>query len=248
MDTKLTRAAIACLLAGMVLTGCGNTDSSSSSPAADSEIITETETTSEAEATEPTTEESETTTAEPSTEAAEPTAAPTESEETKQDFQPVAAPFGDISGAYICVGGIAFTPSVYVLSEDDKKELSAIIDSIEWEELDGTPKVPYTAGANGLAIYFNNNGKCSMYDPLSSAYNDENRRVYYREHYSDKDTPSMYDAVSEMAYNNSSKNDPSRMVTTHLGDELNLPPDHSLQDYWDLIWQDVIPFIESTQE
>lgn len=69
----------------------------------------------------------------------------------------LTSPFGDISDAYVCFGGTALFPSVRVLSADEVKKLSKILNSMEWEEFPDKPETPATPEPNDLTLYINDN-------------------------------------------------------------------------------------------
>lgn len=240
MRSKILITSAACLFAFLSLEGCGNTDSASSvsTSATTSAVTTEETTTTQEETTETITE-----TAEPTTET-ETTITETETvPETTLDPSTISAPFGDISNAYVCIGGTELYPNVYVLTKDEVKEMAAQINSAKWEEAAVDPIRPQVGGPYDLYMYIYDNGKCSQLGLGDYAYEDGNTVKYYQAFISESESFSVHEIVSPLI-----GADPSRIVATHLEEAKNFDRNSTMQDYWDLIWQDVIPFIEGSSE
>lgn len=156
----------------------------------------------------------------------------------------LTSPFGDISDAYVCFGGTALFPSVRVLSADEVKKLSKILNSMEWEEFPDKPETPATPGPNDLTLYINDNGKRSQLGLLGDTYCDENGYRYFRTRSPEnvEENISLHQICSDLLYDSDLEN-----VSTHLSRFLEISqPDGSydINEYWDLIWDDVIKFIQ----
>lgn len=160
------------------------------------------------------------------------------------------SPFGDISDAYVCFGGTALFPSVRVLSADEVKKLSKILNSMEWEEFPDKPETPATPGPNDLTLYINDNGKRSQLGLLGDTYCDENGYRYFRTRSPEnvEENISLHQICSDLLFDSDLEN-----VSTHLSRFLEISqPDGSydINEYWDLIWDDVMQYIndEATQD
>ena len=158
--------------------------------------------------------------------------------------------FGDISDAYVCFGGTALFPSVRVLSADEVKKLSKILNSMEWEEFPDKPETPATPGPNDLTLYINDNGKRSQLGLLGDTYCDENGYRYFRTRSPEnvEENISLHQICSDLLFDSDLEN-----VSTHLSRFLEISqPDGSydINEYWDLIWDDVMQYIndEATQD
>lgn len=162
----------------------------------------------------------------------------------------LTSPFGDISDAYVCFGGTALFPSVRVLSADEVKKLSKILNSMEWEEFPDKPETPATPGPNDLTLYINDNGKRSQLGLLGDTYCDENGYRYFRTRSPEnvEENISLHQICSDLLFDSDLEN-----VSTHLSRFLEISqPDGSydINEYWDLIWDDVMQYIndEATQD
>ena len=162
----------------------------------------------------------------------------------------LTSPFGDISDAYVCFGGTALFPSVRVLSADEVKKLSKILNSMEWEEFPDKPETPATPGPNDLTLYINDNGKRSQLGLLGDTYCDENGYRYFRTRSPEnvEENISLHQICSDRLFDSDLEN-----VSTHLSRFLEISqPDGSydINEYWDLIWDDVMQYIndEATQD
>ncbi len=159
----------------------------------------------------------------------------------------LTSPFGDISNAYVCFGGTALYPSVRVLSADEVRKLSKVLNSMEWTELPDKPETPYTPGPSDLTLYVNENGKCSHLDLIGDTYRDENGYRYFMTNSpaAVEDGFTIYQICSDLLYTGDYKD-----VSTHLfmlHDICQPDGSYDINDYWDLIWDDVIPFIEDQE-
>ena len=162
----------------------------------------------------------------------------------------LTSPFGDISDAYVCFGGTALFPSVRVLSADEVKKLSKILNSMEWEEFPDKPETPATPGPNDLTLYINDNGKRSQLGLLGDTYCDANGYRYFRTRSPEnvEENISLHQICSDLLFDSDLEN-----VSTHLSRFLEISqPDGSydINEYWDLIWDDVMQYIndEATQD
>lgn len=162
----------------------------------------------------------------------------------------LTSPFGDISDAYVCFGGTALFPSVRVLSADEVRKLSKIMNSMEWEEFPDKPETPATPGPNDLTLYINDNGKRSQLGLLGDTYRDENGYRYFRTRSPEnvEENISLHQICSDLLFASDLEN-----VSTHLSRFLEISqPDGSydINEYWDLIWDDVMQYIdgEETQD
>ena len=242
------------IAAALCLTGCESVNTSETDTASSSEITTTTEL---PEQTETTTELTTTTTATAPTTST--TAAETTTEvvttqirtpkldriaDSMDEPTDIPAPCGDISNAYVCFGGTALYPAVRVLSSDEVRKLSKIMNSMEWTEFPEKPATPPTPGPDDLTLYINDNGKRYQLDLLSDTYQDENSVRYFRvsSPSTSEETFSIYDLMSDLLFTG-----PHSDVTTHLYMQTELfksEEDFDINAYWDLIWDDVIPYIE----
>lgn len=160
---------------------------------------------------------------------------------TKASPQPIsettetAPPFGDLHGAYVCIGGIEVYPSVYVMTKDDVSELADFFNSEIWTEESMDDYVPPT-GSMGMTYYIFKDGKYSSYGDLSSIYYSDGVKRHFRKTPKNGDYSNRLSA-SDFLY----KSDGSRIVGTHINE---LSGECTDQEYWDLIWNDVLPWIE----
>ncbi|OPZ19619.1 MAG: hypothetical protein BWZ04_02378 [Firmicutes bacterium ADurb.BinA205] len=156
----------------------------------------------------------------------------------------LTSPFGDISDAYVCFGGTALYPSVRVLSADEVQKLSKVLNSMEWEEFPDKPKTPPTLGPNDLTLYVNDNGKRGELDLLCDMYRDENgiRHFMIKSPETADESFTIYQICEDLLFNSDLKD-----VSTHLfmmQDIIQPDGTYDMNDYWDLIWDDVIKFIQ----
>lgn len=168
-----------------------------------------------------------------------------ESLEEPSEFR---SPFGDISNAYVCFGGTALYPSVRVLSADEVKKLSKVLNAMTWEELPDKPKVPYTPGPSDLTLYVNDNGKRSELDLLGDIYRDENGNRYFRTESpaTAKESFTVYQICDDLLFTSDLKD-----VSTHLSELRDITQsdgNYDINDYWDLIWDDVMRFINGEEK
>ena len=159
----------------------------------------------------------------------------------------LTSPFGDISNAYVCFGGTALYPSVRALSADEVRKLSKVLNSMEWTEYPDKPETPYTPGPSDLTLYVNDNGKCRHLDLIGDIYRDENGCKYFmtKSPAALEDSFTIYQICSDLLYTGDYKD-----VSTHLfmlHDICQPDGSYDINDYWDLIWDDVIPFIEDQE-
>ena len=143
-------------------------------------------------------------------------------------------PFGDLHGAYVCIGGIDVYPSVYVMTKDEVSMLADFFNSEIWTEESMDDYVPPT-GSMGMTYYIYKDGKYSSYGDLSSIYYSDGVRRNFRK------TPKDGDYSNRLSARDFLTPDTSRHVGTHLNEQHGELTD---QEYWDLIWNDVLPWIE----
>ncbi len=158
----------------------------------------------------------------------------------------LTSPFGDISSAYVCFGGTVIYPSVYVLTEDQTKNLSKIMNSMVWDEFAEKPPQP-TPGPSDLTLYINDHGKCCQLDLMSETYIDENGERYFWSKPSHEDERySLYEIARDLLMDHVTETVAAHLVSTHLNMRAEIfksEEDYSIQKYWDLIWDDVLPYI-----
>lgn len=250
---SIFRCAIAALcLAAM--TGCGeksSTDAKSESTASQATTVSTTVTTS-VETSTTTTTQTTTATTETTTEITT-TAAEVETKmldriaDSLDEPTDLTSPFGDISDAYVCFGGTVIYPSVYVLTEDQTKNLSKIMNSMVWDEFSEEPPQP-TPGPNDLKLYINDHGKCCQLDLMSETYIDENgERYFWSKPPHEDERYSLYEIASDLLMDHLTEIVSAHLVSTHLNMQAEIfksEEDYSIQKYWDLIWDDVIKFIQ----
>ena len=257
----IKRSIFRCLIAALCLvaiTGCSKKNGSDAGVEPTSSHITAAVTT---DTTEAATSNSTTETTTSSTEAAETTEEiTTVKEANKKKLDRIAdslkepseltSPFGDISNACVCFGGTALYPSVRVLSADEVMKLSKVLNSMEWEEFSDKPQTPYTPGPSDLTLYVNNNGKRSELDLLGDIYRDENGSRYFRTKSPEtaEESFTIYQICDDLLFTSDLKD-----VSTHLSglhDIIQPDGSYDINDYWDLIWDDVMPNIngEETQD
>ena len=152
-----------------------------------------------------------------------------------RDSSDTAPPFGDLYGAYVCIGGIDVYPSVYVMTQDEVSKLADFFNSEIWTEESMEDYVPPT-GDIGMTYYIYKDGKYSSYGDLSSIYYSDGVRRNFRETPSDGDYSNRLSA-RDFLY----AGDSSRHVGTHLNEQKGELTD---QEFWELIWNDVLPWIE----
>ena len=157
------------------------------------------------------------------------------------------SPFGDISNAYVCFGGTALYPSVHVLSADEVKKLSKVLNSMEWSEFPDKPTTPYTPGPNDLTLYVNDNGNRSQLTLIGDTYRDEDGFRYFmiKSPATVEESFTIYQICNDLLFNGDSKD-----VSTHLFMQQEIcQPDGSydINEYWDLIWDDVMLFINNSE-
>ena len=143
-------------------------------------------------------------------------------------------PFGDLHGAYVCIGGIDVYPSVYVMTKDEVSMLADFFNSEIWTEESMDDYVPPT-GSMGMTYYIYKDGKYSSYGDLSSIYYSDGVRRNFRK------TPKDGDYSNRLSARDFLTPDTSRHVGTHLNEHNVELTD---QEFWDLIWNDVLPWIE----
>ena len=154
------------------------------------------------------------------------------------------SPFGDISNAYVCFGGTALYPSVRVLSADEVKKLSKVLNSMEWSEFPDKPTTPYTPGSNDLTLYVNENGKRSQLTLIGDTYRDEDGFRYFmiKSPAAVEVGFTIYQICNDLLFTGDLED-----VSTHLFMQQEIcRPDGSydINEYWDLIWDDVMQFIQ----
>lgn len=157
----------------------------------------------------------------------------------------LTSPFGDISNAYVCFGGTVVYPDVHILSADEVKKLSKVLNSMEWTEFADKPVTPPTYGPSDLTLYVNDNGKRSHLSLISDTYCDENGYRYFltKSPAAIEESFSIYEIVNDLLLNGDSKN-----VSTHLYMQTEIfktAEDYDVNKYWDLIWDDVMLFINN---
>ena len=161
--------------------------------------------------------------------------------EASVEPQNFTAPCGDISNAYVCICGAAIYPSVYVLSPEETRKLSNIINSFEWEQCDKKPVRVRPESSSDLEFYINNNGKCSQLSSEGDEYYVDKDPQYYTYRPTGEMTISLHEIASDFLSRGSSDR-----VGTHLWEQTEMDySEQTKQDYWDLIWNDVIPYMES---
>ena len=166
MINKSIFRSIIAILCLAVMTGCSKKGGSDAGVEPTSSQITTTITTDTTEAaTSNSTDEATATTTTAATTATETTAEITTATEIRSkeldriadsldEPSELTSPFGDISNAYVCFGGTALYPSVRVLSADEVRKLSKIMNSMEWEEFPDKPQVSYTPGPTSVLKLF----------------------------------------------------------------------------------------------
>jgi hypothetical protein len=163
----------------------------------------------------------------------------------------LTSPFGDISNAYVCFGGTVIYPSVYVLTEDQVKNLSKIMNSMVWDEFSERPTPP-TPGPNDLTLYINDHGKCCQLNLMSETYIDENgERYFWSKPPHEDERYSLYEIASDLLMDHVTEIVSAHLVSTHLNMQTEIfksEEDYSIQKYWDLIWDDVIQFIQDEND
>ncbi|MBP5363227.1 MAG: hypothetical protein J6Y71_09450 [Ruminococcus sp.] len=239
--------ALTCLIC-TALSGCGKEYSEDESIVKPPPVTTITQTTTLiTTSTIPTTTKATTTTTSTTTTTATTTAITTATtteaaEQPIRDPEDTSPPFGDLTGAYVCVGGTAFFPSVYVLTEEEVCQLANGFNSMDWTEIPKSKYVGPTPGPSDIEYYIYKDGKFSELDDFCSKYIEDGYCHYYRstvkEDYKNSDFAGLFTLVS---YGNNR----SRMVSTHLSDQFIQPiREYSDQERWALVWDDVLPFIE----
>lgn len=147
------------------------------------------------------------------------------------------APCGDISNAYVCMTDTAITPSVYVLTDFQKKILSDYLNTGEWGELPEDAQPSLYGNTNAPTVYINNNGNCS------SLYLDINYVSYYdgsvRKYQDPGHAYSIAAYIMDSVLMDLGR---ARIVGTNLHTH---PEEERTTDViWDEIWGAVIPSIE----
>ena len=240
--------ALTCLIC-TILSGCGKEYSEDESIVKPPPVTTIAQTTTViTTSTIPTTTKATTTTTSTTTTTATTTAityaTTTEAaEQPIRDPEDTSPPFGDLTGAYVCVGGTAFFPSVYVLTEDEVCQLAEGFNSMDWTEVPKSKHAAPTPGPSDIEYYICKDGKFSELDDFCSVYiNEEGYHQYFRSKAKeDNENSHMAGLFTLVSYGNNR----SRMVSTHLSDQF-VPPirEYSDQERWALVWDDVLPFIE----
>ena len=151
-----------------------------------------------------------------------------------RDHSETEPPFGDLHGAYVCIGGIDVYPSVYVMTKDEVSRLADYFNSIIWTEESMDDYIPPT-GSIGMTYYIYKDGKYSSFGDLTSVYYSDGVRRYFRK------TPKDGDYSNDLSARDFLTPDTSRHVGTHLNEQKGELTD---QEFWDLIWNDVLPWIE----
>ena len=144
-------------------------------------------------------------------------------------------PFGDLHGAYICIYGMVTYPSVYVLTQDEVSELADYFNSEIWEEEYMDDYVSPT-GSFGLCYFIYKDGHCSSLSDLGSLYRADGVVRNFIHYPQDDDFSNQL-----TAYDILDAGDNSRSVKTHIDEQKSEMTD---QEYWDLVWNDVLPWIE----
>jgi hypothetical protein len=143
-------------------------------------------------------------------------------------------PFGDLHGAYVCIGGIDVYPSVYVMTKEEVSKLADYFNSVIWTEESMDDYIPPT-GSMGMTYYIYMDGKYSSFGDLTSVYYSDGVRRRFRK------TPKDSDYSNSLSARDFLTPDTSRHVGTHLNEQQVELTD---QEFWDLIWNDVLPWIE----
>ena len=143
-------------------------------------------------------------------------------------------PFGDLHGAYVCIGGIDVFPSVYVMTKEEVSKLADYFNSFIWTEESMDDYIPPT-GSMGMTYYIYKDGKYSSFGDLTSVYYSDGVRRRFRK------TPKDGDYSNSLSARDFLTPDTSRHVGTHLNEQNVELTD---QEFWDLIWNDVLPWIE----
>ena len=143
-------------------------------------------------------------------------------------------PFGDLHGAYVCIGGIDVYPSVYVMTKEEVSKLADYFNSVIWTEESMDDYIPPT-GSMGMTYYIYKDGKYSSFGDLTSVYYSDGVRRNFRK------TPKDGDYSNDLSARDFLTPDTSRHVGTHLNEQHGELTD---QEFWDLIWNDVLPWIE----
>ena len=240
MDKRLLSAALASLLC-LPFAGCGRNNSEDESIIKPPPVATIEQTTTATSTT--TTTITTTTTTTTTTTAATTTSATT----TKAISQPIRdpsetdPPFGDLHGAYICISCIETYPSVYVLTQDEVSELADYFNTSTWTEKSWDDYIPPTGGNMNSRTYFiyKDGRYFSLTDLTNIYYADGVRRLFS---YVPKDG---VNSKHIRAYDFLTPGDTSRVVGTHINEYYNSPDkEFTDQEYWDLVWNDVLPWIE----
>ena len=151
-----------------------------------------------------------------------------------RDSSETEPPFGDLHGAYVCIGGIDVYPSVYVMTKDEVSRLADYFNSIIWTEESMDDYIPLT-GSIGMTYYIYKDGKYSSFGDLTSVYYSDGVRRNFRKTSKDGEYSNHLSARDFLTP------DTSRHVGTHLNEQKVELTD---QEFWDLIWNDVLPWIE----
>ena len=160
-----------------------------------------------------------------------------------RDTEDTSPPFGDLSGAYVCVGGTAIYPSVYVLTQEEVEQLASAFNSRLWTEISKDKYVGPTPGPSDIEFYFYKDGAFSELDEFGSVYFDENGYKHYynaspMEGHDYSENRNLYSLINYVK-------DPSRLVSTHLADRFIEPiRPYTVQESWELVWDYVLPFIQ----
>jgi hypothetical protein len=152
-----------------------------------------------------------------------------------RDLSETEPPFGDLHDAYVCIGGIDIYPSVYVLTHDEVSKLADYFNSEIWTEESMDDYIPPT-GSMGMTYYIYKDGEYSSFGDLTSVYYSDGVRRNFKATPSDGDYAHRLSA-RDFLY----KSDGSRNVRTHINEQNVKLTD---QEFWDLIWNDVLPWIE----
>ena len=155
----------------------------------------------------------------------------------------LTSPFGDISNAYVCFGGTALYPSVHVLSADEVRKISKVLNSMEWTEFPDKPEVPSTPGPSDLTLYVNDNGRRSHLTLIGDTYCDESGYRYFMSKSPAffEESFTIYQICSDLLFTGDLED-----VSTHLfmfQDICEPDGSYDINEYWDLIWNDVMQYI-----
>jgi hypothetical protein len=134
----------------------------------------------------------------------------------------------------VCIGGIDVYPSVYVMTKDEVSRLADYFNSIIWTEESMDDYIPPT-GSMGMTYYIYKDGKYSSFGDLTSVYYSDGVRRRFRK------TPKDGDYSNSLSARDFLTPDTSRHVGTHLNEQHVELTD---QEFWDLIWNDALPWIE----